>query len=120
MTGSDDTQHDHGPNGNGKGHSHHGNGHGDGKHEQRALMDDPELAAQFNALVEAAANKGYTPDDVGFGLLWATVEALLDSGEQECCIMQLLMDFLGSYYEYWHNSMGAPPEEWDEDPPAGS
>ncbi|MEW6752175.1 MAG: hypothetical protein AB1505_14510 [Candidatus Latescibacterota bacterium] len=95
-------------NGNGEGHER-GNGH-----PYRVLMEDEELAQQFEALVAAARARGLTEEEIGFGLFSATVESMLGNGEPECCVMQLLTDFLSSYFEYWHNRM-ADEEEWDEE-----
>ena len=95
-------------NGNGN-----GNGHGNGQ-PYRILMEDADLAEQFQQLISAAHIKGYNEEEIGFGLLSATVEALLVNGEPECCVMQLLIDFMSSYYDYWHTRM-ADEEEWEED-----
>ena len=85
-----------------KGNGHeHGNGH-----PYRALLDDEALAKQFEALVSAAQAKGYSEDEIGYGLLWGTVDSMLASGEPDCCVMQLLLDFTSSYFEYWHDRMG--------------
>ena len=88
------------------------NGNGNGQ-PYRVLMEDTDLAAQFQQLISAAQVKGYNEEEIGFGLLSATVEALLANGEPECCIMQLLVDFMSSYYDYWHNRM-ADEEEGDD------
>ena len=99
-------------------------GHDDGQeheHAQRDMMEDTDLADQFQELVSAAHVKGYGPEEIGFGLFSATTEALLASGEQECCVMQLLMDFTSSYYEYWHARMGeagAEEPDWGGSPQA--
>jgi hypothetical protein len=94
MTIDDGDRQDHAPNGNGNGHS------------GRALLEDEDLAEQFERLVSAAHAKGYSEEEIGFGLMSAAVESQLASGEQECCVMQLLLDFTSSYYEYWHTHMG--------------
>lgn len=93
--------------------SGNGHGHGNGK-PYRALMEDEELSEQFQQLVSAAHIKGYTEEEIGFGLMSATSETLLANGEPECCVMQLLMDFVASFYEFWHNRM-SDEEEWDEE-----
>jgi hypothetical protein len=90
-----------------KGNGHeHGNGH-----PYRALLEDEELAEQFQALVAAAQAKGFSEDEIGYGLLSGTVDSLLANGEPECCVMQLLLDFTSSYFDYWHDRMGGEDEE---------
>jgi hypothetical protein len=90
-----------------------GNGNGNGQ-PYRTLMDDQDLARQFEVLVSVARIKGYTEDEIGYGLFSATVETLLANGEPECCIMQVLVDFMSSYFDYWHSRM-ADEEEWDNE-----
>lgn len=93
-----------------KGNGHeHGNGH-----PYRALLEDEELAEQFQALVAAAQAKGFSEDEIGYGLLSGTVDSMLANGEPECCVMQLLLDFTSSYFDYWHDRMG-DEGEGDED-----
>lgn len=93
-----------------KGNGHeHGNGH-----PYRALLEDEELAEQFQALVAAAQAKGFSEDEIGYGLLSGTVDSMLANGEPECCVMQLLLDFTSSYFDYWHDHMG-DEGEGDED-----
>ncbi len=87
-----------------------GNGNG---HPYRILMDDEDLAEQFAQLVSSAHVKGFTVEEIGFVLLSAMVETLLANGESECCVMQLLIDFMSSYYDYWHTRMG-DEEAWEE------
>lgn len=82
----------------------HGNGNGRGEHF-RELLDDPELAAQFERLITLAEAKGLDQDEIGYGLLAATAEHLLARGEAECCVMQLLMDYTTSFYSWWHDSL---------------
>jgi hypothetical protein len=110
MPTDDRDQHDHDRDGHGDGHGH------DDAH--RDMMDDADLAEQFEQLVSAAHVKGYSPEEIGFGMFSATTESLLANGEQECCVMQLLMDFTSSFYEYWHASMGQEDEDWEGDPQA--
>jgi hypothetical protein len=98
-------------NGNGNGN---GSGHGNG-HPYRVLMDDEDLAAKFEQLISAAQAKGYNEEEIGFGLLSATAETLLVNGEPECCVMQLLIDFTSSYFDYWHSRMSDDEEKWEED-----
>jgi hypothetical protein len=118
--GRGNSQQDRDPEGRGDDHGHRhgdGNGHEGEPAPDRVLLDDEELAAQFEALVAAAQAKGFSQQELGFGLLSATVESLLDNGEAECCVMQLLMDFMASYYEDWHNDMSDDAESFaGEDP----
>jgi len=86
-----------------------GNGHGNGK-PYRILMDDEDVAEQFEMLVSSAHVKDFTDEEIGYGLLSATVETLLANGEPECCVMQLLIDFMYTFYDYWHMRMS---EEWE-------
>ena len=88
-------------NGNGNGHGR-GFGRGD---NFRELLDDPELAGQFAGLVALAEAKGLDQDEIGYGLLAATAEHLLDRGETECCIMQLLLDYTSNFYSWWHDAL---------------
>lgn len=92
-------------NGNGNGHSHN---NGD---DYRELLEDPELAAQFNHLVALAEAKGLNQDEIGYGLLAATAEHLLARGEPECCVMQLLMDYTASFYGWWHDELSEENRE---------
>ena len=92
-------------NGNGNGN---GNGHGRGfgrGDDFRELLDDSELAGQFAHLVALAEAKGLDQDEIGYGLLAATAEHLLDRGETECCIMQLLLDYTANFYNWWHDEL---------------
>ena len=81
-----------------------GNGHGRGD-DFRELLDDSELAGQFAHLVALAEAKGLDQDEIGYGLLAATAEHLLDRGETECCIMQLLLDYTANFYNWWHDEL---------------
>lgn len=95
--------------------SDNGNGHGHGNGQPyRVLMEDADLATQFQKLVSTAQLKGYNEEEIGFGLMSATVEALLVKGEPECCVMQLIIDFMSSYYDYWHTRM-ADEGEWEDE-----
>jgi hypothetical protein len=106
-------------NGNGNGAQHeHEHERGDG-HPYRVLMDDAALARRFADLMTAARAKGLTEEEIGFGMLSATVESMLDAGEAECCVMQVLVDFMSSYFEYWHNRMADEEEEWDGEEEGG-
>lgn len=91
-----------------------GNDQGNGN-LTRSLLDDPELAQQFDVLFAAAHDKGFETEEVGFGMISAAAEYLLANGVQECCVMQLLVDFLSTYYGYWHDRMG---EGAEGEPPA--
>ncbi len=94
-----------------------GNGHERGNgHPHRALMDDEAIATQFEALVAAAQAKGYSDEEIGYGLMWGTVDSLLSHGESECCVMQLLVDFTGDFYGYWHDRMGGEEEDEETGP----
>jgi hypothetical protein len=118
--GKGNSQHDHDHEHHGDDHGHHhgdGNGHEGESAPERVLLDDEELAAQFDALVAAAQAKGFSQQELGFGLLSATVETLLENGEAECCVMQLLMDFMASYYEDWHDDMSDETESFADDEP---
>jgi len=101
-------------------HPPDGEGEGYDASSYRVLMDDDDLAARFDALVTAAQLKGFSAQELGFGLLSATAEKLLQNGEAECCVMQLLVDFMSSFYESWHNSMGTEPEIWQGGEPANN
>lgn len=79
-------------------------------HPYRALLEDEDLAKQFQMLVSVAQAKGFTEDEIGYGLLSATVETLLANGEPPCCVMQLFIDFLASYFDYWHSQIDAEEE----------
>ena len=81
-----------------------GNGHGRGDNF-RELLDHPELAGQFARLVALAEAKGLDQDEIGYGLVAATAEHLLDRGETECCIMQLLLDYTANFYSWWHDEL---------------
>ena len=93
--------------------SGNGNDHGNGQ-PYHILMEDEDLAEQFEMLVSSAHVKGFTNEEIGFGLFSATVETLLANGEPECCVMQLLIDFMSSYYDYWHTRMGDEEEGEEE------
>jgi len=117
MASGDDSLYDEGPDGQGDGREE-GSDEGDELPPyNRILLDDEELAAQFRALVAAAQAKGIAQQDLGFALLSATVEHLLDSGESDCCVMQVLLDFVSPYYENWHDSMSDEAEPWEGEGP---
>lgn len=84
----------------------------------RILMEDEDLTEQFSRLILLAQAKGFNEDEIGYGLMSATVETLIASGEPECCVMQLLLDFTSSYYAQWHESMRGEDEdagEWEDE-----
>ncbi len=78
----------------------------DNGHSASFFLEDPELAEQFERLVDAARVKGFATEDTGYSLFHAAIDLLLASGVQECCVMQMLVDCLTSYYGDWHDRMG--------------
>ena len=97
-------------NGNGNGNGHHNNGD---QYSNYNLLNDEDLADHFEKLISAAHVKGLSDEEIGYGLMAASTEFMLDQGHAECCVMQMLVDFMATYYDYWHDAMsmeGDDPE----------
>ena len=90
---------------------HHGQ---EGDEEYRELLADPEFAVQSNQLVALAEAKGLDLDEIGYGLIAATAEHMLARGEPECCVMQILMAYTGSFYGWWHDGLSEDAKDEEE------
>mgnify|MGYP001167732643 FL=1 len=98
-------------NGNGNGNGHHH----DDDHANFNLLDDDDLAEKFAALVSAAQIKGLSGEDIGYGLVAAAIEFMLERDHAECCVMQMLVDSMASYYDTWHDALSAEEDEPEDE-----
>ena len=90
-----------------------GNGHhnGDSHYGNHRLLGDLDLAKQFETFVALAEVKGFSEDEIAYGILTAATDFLIERDHPDCCIVQMLIDFMSSYYEAWHDDMAVEEGE---------